>query len=134
MPHDELRAGEVKAWFAKALSDLRAAEHNLAAHPPLLEDSLFHCQQAAEKTLKAFLTWHDRPFRKTHDLNELGFQCVQIDASLEQICRRAARLSTYAWIFRYPGQPGEPTRDEVVTALSLARELLKEVKARLPKD
>jgi hypothetical protein len=30
--------------------------------------SIFHSQQAA----KAFLTFHDVTFRKTHDLNELG--------------------------------------------------------------
>ena len=38
----------------------------MAADPPLLEDALFHCQQAVEKVLKALLTWHDEPFRKTH--------------------------------------------------------------------
>lgn len=31
----------------------------------------FHCQQAAEKYLKAFLTWHQVAFSKTHDLQEL---------------------------------------------------------------
>jgi HEPN domain-containing protein len=44
---------------------------------------MFHCQQAAEKALKAFLTFHDQPFRKTHDLASLGKQCANIDATLE---------------------------------------------------
>ena len=131
MPHDPARAAEVEAWLAKVASDLRAAEHDLTADPPLLEDSLFHCQQAAEKTLKAFLTRHDRSFRKTHDLNELGLQSIQIEASLEPLCRRVARLTAYAWIFRYPGQPGEPTMDEAQSALSLARELLRHIKDRV---
>jgi hypothetical protein len=32
----------------------------------------FHAQQAAEKALKAFLAFHDEPFRKTHGIEEIG--------------------------------------------------------------
>lgn len=131
MPPDPARTAEVQAWLTKVADDLRAAEHDLAADPPLLEDSLFHSQQAAEKTLKAFLTSRSTGFRKTHDLNELGLQCAQVEASLEPLCRRVARLTTYAWIFRYPGQPGEPTMDEARSAISLVRELLRNIEARL---
>jgi HEPN domain-containing protein len=53
-----------------------------SADPPLLADVVFHCQQATEKALKALLTWHDRAFRKTHNLVELGEACVEIDAAL----------------------------------------------------
>ncbi len=47
---------EVRAWLKKADDDLRGAQVDLAAAPPLIEDALFHCQQAAEKAMKAFLT------------------------------------------------------------------------------
>ncbi|MDH5429312.1 MAG: HEPN domain-containing protein [Nitrospirota bacterium] len=40
---------EARAWFQKAANDLRGADIDLAATPPLIEDALFHCQQAAEK-------------------------------------------------------------------------------------
>ena len=40
--------------------------------PPLPREALYHCQQAAEKALKGFLAFHDHPFRRTHDLRELG--------------------------------------------------------------
>jgi hypothetical protein len=46
--------------------------------PPLTADITFHAQQLAEKALKGFLTWHDQPFRKTHDLVEIGEQCVTL--------------------------------------------------------
>lgn len=46
---------EVTAWFQKAANDLRGADIDLAASPPLIEDALFHCQQAAEKALKGYL-------------------------------------------------------------------------------
>jgi hypothetical protein len=38
--------------------------------------------QAVEKSLKAFLTWHERTFRRTHDLEELGKDCQAIDPTL----------------------------------------------------
>ena len=42
MPDESGRHAETQAWLAKASTDLRAAEHDLHAIPPLLEDSLFH--------------------------------------------------------------------------------------------
>lgn len=98
---------------------------------PYLKTACFICQQAAEKALKAFLTSRNTSFRKTHDLNELGLQCMQLDASLELLCKRAAQLTIFAWIFHYPGQPGEPTIEEAHNALSLARELLQHIENRL---
>jgi HEPN domain-containing protein len=72
MQPEAARVAETRSWFVKAKEDLRAAEHEFTAVPPLLGDIVFHCQQATEKALKGFLTWHDQPFRKTHDLAELG--------------------------------------------------------------
>ncbi|MBN1653402.1 MAG: HEPN domain-containing protein [Deltaproteobacteria bacterium] len=71
-----------KVWLGKARLDLRAAEHDLLASPPLVEDTVFHCQQAIEKALKGFLVWHDNPFRKTHDIDETGEACIKIDPTL----------------------------------------------------
>lgn len=79
MPHDPILIVDTKAWLKKAANDLRAAALDLEADPPLLEDVVFHCQQAVEKSLKAFLTFHDRPFRKTHNLEEIGEACLKID-------------------------------------------------------
>ena len=46
---------EVQAWMQKADNDLRGAQIDLQANPALIEDALFHCQQAAKKAMKAFL-------------------------------------------------------------------------------
>lgn len=87
MPIDPERALEVGGWLTKARMDLEAGAHLLSADLPFTASAVFHAQQAAEKSLKAFLTWHDLPFRKTHDLSEIGQQCVGLDASLEETCR-----------------------------------------------
>jgi HEPN domain-containing protein len=48
---DEATRLEIQAWLVKA-------------------------QQAAEKTLKAYLTWRDEPFEKTHSLVALVSKCL----------------------------------------------------------
>jgi HEPN domain-containing protein len=131
MQPDPARVTETREWFAKAALDLRAAEFELTAVPPLTADIAFHAQQLAEKALKGFLTWHDQPFRKTHNLVEIGQQCVAIDATLEELARHAARLTEYAWKFRYPGEPAEPLVEEAQEALALAREVYEAVLSRL---
>jgi HEPN domain-containing protein len=74
-----MNSGQMKrgAWLAKAVDDLECA--TVLAASGHGETALYHCQQAAEKALKAFLTWHDQPFRKTHNLLELGDACAAID-------------------------------------------------------
>ncbi len=77
MGHDPARVAETREWLQKAALDFRGAAIDLDAEPPLLEDALFHCQQAVEKALKEFLAWHDVPFGKTHSLLVHG--CADID-------------------------------------------------------
>lgn len=134
MHHDPERVAAVRAWLERAAGDLRAGAHLLVADPPLVGDALFHAQQAAEKAMKAFLTWHDVPFRKTHDLGEIGHQCVDVDPGLESLCARAERLTVFAWIFRYPGDAMKPPAREASDALALARDVYDAVLARLPTD
>jgi HEPN domain-containing protein len=95
---------------------------------------LFHSQQAAEKALKAFLAWHDRPFRKTHSLEEIGRQCAQLDPALDGLVDRVAPLSEYAWKFRYPGETEPPSHEDATSALDLAREVYEAILARLPAE
>lgn len=132
MPHDPARVAETRGWLVRASSDVRAAEHELRATPPLLDDIVFHCQQVAEKSLKGFLTWHDRPFRKTHSIEEPGEQCLQVDPTLKGLIDRAVPLTEYAWKFRYPGEPEEPSQQEAEEALATARQVHTAIVARLP--
>jgi len=134
MPHDPVRLTETRGWLVKALKDLRAAEHEFRATPPLLEDIVFHCQQVVEKALKGFLSWHGRPFRKTHSLEEIGEQCLEIDSTLRPLVDQAGPLTEYAWKFRYPGEPDEPTREEAEDAFAVARQVYEELVSRLPND
>ncbi len=56
-------------------------------------ERLFHCRQAVEKALKAFLVWRDHPFRKTHDLVELTRQCVDLKPTPGDVLRGVGGLT-----------------------------------------
>ncbi|MBM4038018.1 MAG: HEPN domain-containing protein [Planctomycetes bacterium] len=134
MPHDPVRVADTRAWVEKALVDFRGAEADVAASPPVIEDIFFHAQQATEKMLKAFLTWHDRPFRKTHAIEELGELCLVVDPTLRELVDRAVPLTEYASKFRYPGVMEVADLDEAKAALTVAREVFDAIAARLPAE
>src|SRR5438132_5511907 len=93
MPHDAELVAETKAWFDRAHADIRAADHEWSADPPLVEDIVFHAQQAVEKSFKAFLAWHGVTFRKTHNLEELAESCLRIDPTLKALADKAVPLT-----------------------------------------
>ena len=134
MAFDIELVAETRGWMVKAAHDLRAAETLAAASPPLNDEAVFHCQQAAEKAIKSFLIWHDQTFRKTHNLEETGEQCLAIDPSLRAAIDRAVPLSEYAWKFRYPGVLIEPDSAETAEALAAAREVVAAIASRLPPE
>ncbi|MBI4797201.1 MAG: HEPN domain-containing protein [Desulfarculus sp.] len=131
MPPEDAKTSDTRAWLRRSSEDLRAANVDMTASPPLVEDALFHCQQAAEKALKAFLAWHDRPFRKTHDLVELGAACCEVDNTLEPILKLAAPLTEFAWRYRYPWQDIPPAMEEGHASLDLARQVYQAIAERL---
>lgn len=123
---------ETREWLAKAEDDLRAGDLCMRQRRPLLWIAAYHAQQAAEKALKAFLTWHASPFRKTHNLREVGEPCWTIDASLRPVIERALPLSEFAWKHRYPGEALDPSRDEALEAVKAAQALFSAILERLP--
>ena len=135
MPPEDARLQDVLAWLSKAELDLKAGAHEMAAPAERLwGDVVFHAQQAAEKSMKAFLAWHDEPFRKTHNIEELGQKCVGLDATLAAVAGQAAPLTEYAWKFRYPGELDEPSPEEAEEALAAARSLYEAILTRLPRS
>ncbi len=78
--------------------------------------------------------WHGIPFRKTHSLEEIGEQCLQIDQTLQTLVDVAVPLTDYASRVRYPGEPEEPAVDEARGALALAREGYEAILNHLPRE
>ena len=132
MPLDPARLDDTRAWLKKVNQDLASARAVLAAEPPVLEDALFHSQQAVEKALKTFLAWHDIPFGKTHDLRKLLELGYPVDATLASLLEAVEPLSKFAWMYRYPAPAAEPGKDETLAVFADAQRLVSEILGRLP--
>jgi HEPN domain-containing protein len=115
------RAELTRQWLQVASEDLSLAELANVADPPLLSGVVYHCQQAFEKTLKAYLAWHNQQFRRTHDLVELVSTCEQIDSTFAALAQAADRISPYGTAFRYPPFVAGPTDLDAIEALDAAR-------------
>lgn len=131
---DESKAHEIRQWLIKAEHDLGSARRLLTGEPPYLDTAVYHCQQAAEKALKAYLTLKDTPFQKVHDLSVLIEQCIELDNSFEQIGNISEILNPYATAFRYPGDVLEPELSDAEEALRLASMVLDFISQRMPEE
>jgi HEPN domain-containing protein len=128
MTPEEFRRDEANRWLAQARKDLRAAEVLVTIEP---SRPVFHSQQAAEKAAKAFLAASNVPFRKTHDMQELGEQCARVNPALAPLLNETENLTDYAVGFRYLDALREPDEAEAAGALETARRLFQEVTALL---
>ena len=94
---------EAQRWLDYASQDFDAAMHLASSMRPCpYEIVCFHCQQAAEKVLKAYLVSHGKDIPRTHDLSELCRICFSDEARPVNIFTAAARLTSYAVQARYP--------------------------------
>jgi HEPN domain-containing protein len=117
-------AAETQDWLWRAERDLQAAHQMLSSLPVLGDMAAFHAQQAAEKALKGYLTAQGRTFPKSHLLQPLLEECVQIDPRFQQFQAAARALSPYAIEFRYPGGRRTPSDREALEAREHATSIL----------
>ena len=91
-----------KEWLAYSKRDMDSANYLLQMKPIPLEIICFHCQQSAEKALKAFMVEHNIEVIKTHDLGILIEKCSQVSEEFKTLNTVASRLTDYAAQSRYP--------------------------------
>jgi HEPN domain-containing protein len=89
----------------------------------------FHCQQSAEKHLKALLIERGLSFPKTHRLEDLLLLLLPHDASLKAIRRALVSLTRYAVDYRYPDETA--TRRQATAALRQAAKVRQQIRIRL---
>ncbi len=126
---DDLVRELVGKWVEKANADLKAAETLSEHEGELWAIVAFHCQQSAEKFIKAVLTSVQIEFGKTHDISVLLDRLGSRKNDLETALRPAEDLTVYGVQARYPGDGPEVDKIEAGRAVELAQMV-----ARLIKD
>jgi len=122
----------VKEWLTLADEDLRLAGLTLKDTEPVYWAAAFHCQQAAEKSLKAFLAYNEYHVEKTHDIEFLVKLCMKIIPKMEQFIETGAALSEYAVDTRYPAAKFEITKIKAEKAMETARSIYEFILKSLP--
>lgn len=122
----------LERWVIKANNDLTVAEHelNTSRKERVTEAICFHCQQAVEKYLKAFLIFHKQDFGKTHNLEYLLKLCSQQDKEFQAV--DVGNLSFYAVEIRYPDDFYIPTTKEAKENIKIAKQVKKFVLKKIP--
>lgn len=131
---DDAQLEEIQQWLIKSQRDLKVAQVLLDNKESLLDAVVYHCQQSAEKALKAYLVSQNKAFIKTHDLDVLVGLSSSSEPGFQSLQAAADMLTPYATEFRYPGGLIEPERRDAEEALEMAILVLKYVAQRLPKQ
>ena len=93
---------EVKEWMTIADCDFDSAKILNEATRRHYEIICYHCAQATEKYLKAYLVYNDIMPEKNHDLIHLNRYCVNIDNIFQSINTICGFLNRFANDIRYP--------------------------------
>jgi len=117
------------AWMVKARSDLETAQLLIRGGEKHLDTGCYHCQQAAEKALKGWLTASELLFPKTHILEQILALCVPSNAAFARFDGHCEELTPFAQEFRYPGDIADPTPEQAERALVLAEEICRFVES-----
>lgn len=117
-------------WISKAEGDYQVAQREMRSRGEKNYDAIcFHCQQAIEKYMKAFLYARKIDFPKTHNLIELLKLCSPLDGSFEMHKDLLIELDRYGVRFRYPGVSAE--KEDGKSALNGAKTMREFLRTKL---
>jgi HEPN domain-containing protein len=91
----------IKQWLAKANEDLFVVKRLTDNEIIATSSVCFHCQQAVEKFLKAYLIANGVDIQRTHNIEFLLAECSDIDKDFADIDPK--ELSDFGVDARYPG-------------------------------
>jgi HEPN domain-containing protein len=111
----------VELWMNKAENDLLSAQRLLEIEPLILDTACFHCQQAIEKWLKAYLIYNNVDIQKTHDVIALLDKCANFDPEFADV--DPLDINAYAVNGRYPDANLMPSKEDTITYYQLALEV-----------
>ncbi|MFW5802587.1 MAG: HEPN domain-containing protein [Verrucomicrobiota bacterium] len=121
----------VDQWVSKAESDMTAAKDLYRLKSQALDAICYHCQQTAEKYIKAVMVSENMNVPHTHNLPRLIGMIACVAEMDEDQRRDAAWLSEFAIEIRYPSERGcALSREHAADAIRIAA-ALKEFRLKL---
>ncbi|MDB5123111.1 MAG: DNA-binding protein [Mucilaginibacter sp.] len=111
----------IESWLNKAEHDLMSAQRLLEIEPVILDNACFHCQQAVEKCLKAYLIYNGLDIERTHNIVALLNQCANFDPVFGTI--DPLDINAYAVQGRYPDSNLMPSKEEAESYYQLALQI-----------
>ncbi|MBI4603402.1 MAG: HEPN domain-containing protein [Planctomycetes bacterium] len=131
---DEATRELVRGWLTKARHDLDTAGQIAALPDGHLDIAIYHCQQAAEKAVKAYLAFRDHVIERTHDVERLVSAATAYEPAYAAWVAAGALLTPYGTAYRYPGEAAtpEPARTEFDEALREAQALFQFTLSLIP--
>lgn len=121
-------------WLYHAYQDLLSAKI-LIDDKRLYEQVVFHCQQAIEKSLKAFLLYKAHRLLDGHNLTWLCKQAAMLDSEFTAWIEKSTQLNRFYIETRYPADiPANITRDFAQTVLDDTGRLVDVVCERIKFD
>jgi len=120
-----------RAWVRKAEEDRRGVMRLRTGRRAIHSLICFHCQQMAEKYLKALVHERGLAVPRTHDFRKLLAVLGPTDPELARFGRAAFGLSRYAVGPRYPDLFSTPGASQSRSAFAAAARIRAEVRRRL---
>lgn len=112
-----------REWILKAENDWRAVKILFESKNPPHDVLVFHCQQLAEKYLKAFLVKNFFSVKKTHDLLNLLTEAEKFEPALNMLRKDFNELNDYSIVPRYPDEFREYSEAEVDKAIASSKRI-----------
>lgn len=113
----------LKEWLNIAEHDLETAKVINLHLPEFIDIITFHCQQAIEKYLKAYLIFLGINFKFSHDLVYLLDLICEKDNEFKSYYEKFSEIQNYAVEVRYPNVKIFLTNEKIEIAIQTAEEI-----------
>jgi HEPN domain-containing protein len=121
-------------WLDKADEDLAAGIHLLKEGSSFLNVVASQAQQAAEKFIKGYLTWRQKDFPKTHNLEILVELVAEVDPQTATELKEVITLTDFVITARYPEDLLAISLPQAQEAITLAQKAAEIVLSALPAE
>ena len=121
----------IEEWLNFAKEDLDTAKALLNSEYLFNRSICYHCQQSAEKDLKAYIIYLDLPLNKSHNLIKIVDQISELDKEINHLQKAVEVLIDYIVTARYPDDSELITDEESKLAFNESEKINNYIKTKI---